>query len=76
MSNEPKQKGNPGNLRPLRRYRVVAIEWLSHVAIIKAESREEAEAKAQLLWNDQSESESFRFNDSGLDGITAEMLPD
>lgn len=55
-------------------YRVVVIEWLSHKAIIEVTSPEEAEAKAAEMFADNSEHEVFRFEDSGVDGITVEEL--
>jgi len=55
-----------------RQWRVTAIEWLSHVALIEAESAEEAEATARQLWVDNAEHEQFSFDDSGLDGFVVE----
>jgi len=57
---------------PSRRYRVVVLEWLSHVAVIEATSSEEAEAKAMELWSSNDETEVFSFNDSGIDGVQVE----
>jgi hypothetical protein len=58
----------------LKRYRVVVIEWRSHKAIIEAANPEEAEAKAAEMFADNSEHEVFRFEDSGVDGVTVEEL--
>jgi len=55
-------------------YRVTVIEWLSHQAFIEATSAEEAEAKACDLWADNAEHEAFSFEDSGIDGVTAEEV--
>lgn len=57
-----------------KRYRVVVIEWLSHDAIIAAANPEDAEAKARQLWVDKAELEVFSFDDSGIDGVTAEEV--
>jgi len=59
---------------PSRRYRVVVLEWLSHVAVIEATSAEEAEAKARELWSSNDETQAFSFNDSGIDGVQVEAL--
>jgi hypothetical protein len=59
---------------PLRRYRVVVLEWLSHVAVIEAQSRAEAEAQALDLWNRADG--SFSFEDQGIDGVIADELPE
>lgn len=58
---------------PLRRYRVVVLEWLSHEAVVEASSKEEAEIKGLDLWNDANG--SFSFEDSGIDGVVADELP-
>jgi hypothetical protein len=60
--------------KPARRWRVTAIEWLSHVAVIEADTAEQAEAKAHELWADQRECEVFRFSDAGLDGIVVDEI--
>jgi hypothetical protein len=60
---------------PSRRYRVVVIEWLSHVAVIDSESESAAEAKARELWDAQAESECFSFEDSGIDGVMVDEMP-
>jgi hypothetical protein len=52
----------------------VVIEWLSHKAIIEAARPEEAETKASEMFADNSEHDVFRFEDSGVDGITVEEL--
>ena len=52
---------------PVKRFRVVVIEWLSHDAVIEAP--EAAEAEARRLWADNAEHEGFSFDDSGIDGI-------
>ena len=59
---------------PHKSYRVVVIEWLSHKAIIEAASPEEAEAKAAQMFADKGDHDVFRFEDSGVDGITVEEL--
>ena len=53
-------------------YRVTVIEWLSHKALIEAESPEQAEAKARNLWADNAEHNVFAFEDSGIDGVMVE----
>lgn len=58
--------------KPARRYRVTIIEWLSHDAIIEASSAKEAEEIGLQKWEANSESQTFAFRDSGLDGIEAE----
>jgi hypothetical protein len=55
-----------------RKWRVTVIEWLSHVAVIEADTAEQAEATAQQLWADNAEHDVFRFSDSGLDGIVVD----
>jgi hypothetical protein len=57
----------------LKRYRVVVLEWLSHVAVIEAASKEDAEAKGLELWN-KVDVEGFDFDDSGVDGVIADEL--
>ena len=59
---------------PSRRYRVVVLEWLSHEAVVEASSKEEAEIKGLDLWNDADG--SFSFEDSGIDGVVADELPE
>jgi hypothetical protein len=60
----------------MRRFRVVAIEWLSHRAEIEATSPEAAEAQARELFTNNAEHEVFAFEDSGLDGfVIEEVLP-
>ena len=59
---------------PTRRFHVVAIEWLSYWAEIEAASPEEAEAKARELFANNSEHETFAFEDSGLDGFVIEEV--
>jgi hypothetical protein len=59
---------------PLKRYRVVVLEWLAHDAVIEAASKEDAEAKGLELWNEQG-SDIFSFDDQGVDGVTADELP-
>jgi len=59
-----------------RSYRVVVIEWLSHEAVIAADSAEAAEAEARRLWAENAETQTFRFKDSGLDGVLAEDIED
>jgi hypothetical protein len=55
---------------------VVVLEWLSHKAIIKATDAAAAEAEARRMWEDNSEHEVFRFDDSGIDGVQVEEMPD
>ena len=55
-----------------RQWRVTVIEWLSHVAVIEADTEEQAKAKARELWAAHGEYEAFRFSDSGLDGIVVD----
>jgi hypothetical protein len=59
---------------PLKRFRVVVIEWLSHDAIIEAPSAQAAEADARRLWAENAEHEVFSFDDSGIDGIQVEEV--
>jgi hypothetical protein len=59
---------------PLKRFRVVVIEWLSHDAIIEAPSAQAAEAEARRLWAENAEHEVFSFDDSGIDGIQVEEV--
>jgi hypothetical protein len=58
----------------LKRFRVVVIEWLSHDAIIEAQSAQAAEAEARRLWAENAEHEVFSFDDSGIDGIQVEEV--
>jgi hypothetical protein len=55
-------------------FRVVVIEWLSHKAFIEAASAEDAERVARDLWSANAEHELFRFEDSGIDGVTVEEI--
>jgi len=55
-----------------RKWHVTVIEWLSHVAVIEADTAEQAEAIAQQLWVDNAEHDVFRFRDSGVDGIVVD----
>lgn len=57
---------------PLNAYRVTVIEWLTHVATIKAASPENAQARTRQLWADLAEHEMFEFHDSGIDGVVVE----
>ena len=59
----------------LKTYRVVVIEWLSHKAVIEAESAEHAEEEAWRLWAEKGESEIFSFEDSGVDGVVVDEMP-
>jgi len=59
---------------PLLRYRVVVLEWLSHVAVIEASSQAEAETKGLNLWNEADG--SFSFEDQGIDGVIGDELPE
>jgi hypothetical protein len=59
---------------PLKRFRVVVIEWLSHDAIIEAANAQAAEAEARRLWAENAEHEVFSFDDSGIDGIQVEEV--
>jgi hypothetical protein len=61
---------------PLKAYRAVVIEWLSHEGMLEAADQAEAEAKAYQLWADNDEHQVFHFEDSGIDGIIVEeVLP-
>jgi hypothetical protein len=55
-------------------YRVVVIEWLSHKAIIDAESPLGAENTARALWATNGECQVFSFEESGIDGVVVEEL--
>jgi hypothetical protein len=55
-------------------HRVFVIEWLSHKAVIEATGAEEAEAKARELWANNAEHEIFKFEDSGIRGVTVEEV--
>jgi hypothetical protein len=59
---------------PLKRFRIVVIEWLSHDAIIEAPSAQAAEAEARRLWTENAEHEVFSFDESGIDGIQVEEV--
>jgi hypothetical protein len=59
---------------PVKRFRVVVIEWLSHDAIIEAPDAAAAEAAARRLWDENAEHEVFSFDDSGIDGIHVEEV--
>ena len=59
---------------PVKRFRVVVIEWLSHDAIIEAPNAQTAEAEARRLWAENAEHEVFSFDDSGIDGIQVEEI--
>ncbi len=69
-----KEKGN--TTASTKTYRVVVIEWLSHKGLIEATSAEEAEAKSREMWANNAEHETFKFEDSGIDGVTAEEVLD
>jgi hypothetical protein len=60
--------------QPARRWRVTVIEWLSHKAIIEAETAEQAEARAYELWAENAEHEVFSFSDSGVDGVVVDEM--
>ena len=45
--------------RSAKHYRVVVVEWLSHTAVIEAESARHAEAEARRLWAQNAESAIF-----------------
>ncbi len=55
-----------------RKWRVTVIEWLSHAAVIEANSAEQAEAEAYRLWAENAECEVFSFKDAGIDGVVVE----
>jgi hypothetical protein len=55
-----------------RKWRVTVIEWLSHVAVVEADTAKQAEAIAQQLWADNGEHNVFRFSDSDIDGIVVD----
>jgi hypothetical protein len=59
---------------PQKRFRAVALEWLSHVAFIEAPDAAAAEAEAQRLWETNDEHQVFSFSDSGDDGISVEEI--
>ncbi len=59
----------------LKRYRVVAIEWMSHLAFIEATTPEDAEIKSRELFATNAEHGEFSFEDSGLDGFQIEEEP-
>jgi hypothetical protein len=59
---------------PLKRFRVVVIEWLTHDAIIEAPNAQAAEAEARRLWAENAEHEVFSFDNSGVDGIDVEEV--
>jgi hypothetical protein len=61
-------------MTPVKTYRVVVIEWLSHQTIIEAASAAQAEAKVRKLWAEKDECDVFSFEDSGVDGITVEEV--
>jgi hypothetical protein len=57
-----------------RQWRVTVIEWLSHKAIVEAETAEEAKATARELWAENAEHEVFSFSDSSLDGVVVDEM--
>lgn len=59
---------------PLKRFRVVVIEWLAHKAVIEATDAAAAEAEARRLWEANAEHEVFSFDDSGIDGVQVEEI--
>jgi len=59
---------------PVKRFRVIVIEWLSHDAIIEAPNAAAAEAEARRLWARNAEHEVFSFDDSGIDGVQVEEI--
>jgi hypothetical protein len=55
-----------------RQWRVTVIEWLSHVAVIEADTAEQDEAEARSLWAEDGE----QRGGSGIDGVVVdEALP-
>ena len=48
---------------------VTVIEWLSHLAVIEAESPEQAEEKARELWANHDEHAVFAFENSGIESV-------
>ena len=58
--------------RPLKRFRVIAAETTSYVAIIKAPDAEAAEAKAHRLWDRNVEQKYFHFEDCELHALEVE----
>jgi len=60
---------------PSRRYRVVVVEWLSHVGVIEATSKEAAKARALEIWGTETESGTFTFEDSGVSDVMIDELP-
>jgi hypothetical protein len=59
---------------PLKRFRVVVLEWLAHDAVIEATDAAAAEAEARRLWEENAEHEVFSFDDSGIDGVQVEEI--
>lgn len=55
-------------------YRVTVLEWLSHEALIEADSPAAAEEEARRLWEENAEHEAFKFRCSGIDGIEVDPL--
>lgn len=58
--------------QPPRQWRVTATEWLSHVAVIEADTAKQAEYQARELWAENAEHAVFHFEDAGLDGIVVD----
>jgi hypothetical protein len=58
-----------GQQQPPRKWRVTVIEWLSHVAVIQAETAKQAEEQARELWAENAEHEVFHFEDSDVDCV-------
>jgi hypothetical protein len=61
---------------PLKKFRVVVIEWLSHDAVIEATDEAAAKAEALRLWEANAECEVFSFDNSGIDGVQVEEISD
>lgn len=64
----------PAATPALKTYRVVVLEWLSHTTVIEAPDEAAAEAEARRLWAEGNGTETFSFEDSGLDGVVVEEL--
>jgi hypothetical protein len=58
----------------LKTYRVEVIEWLTHRAVIEAESAERAKEQARRLWAESAEVEVFHFWGDGVDGVMVEEI--
>ncbi len=64
----------PVRMTQLKTYRVVLVEWLSHVAIIRAENAQHARDEALRTWA-ASEDGAFQFEDNGIESVDVEVWP-